>query len=253
MGDWGEVIGGPRVWARDLSVAVFIGLALAFIGPFGSYDRPLEQRLLTCLGYGLAGSAVFWPSVRLGVRLGARAGLPDPFAAVVALAAACAPVALVVWLISPLVNPGRHATGVMPLYFSVLALALPLGFAMLFVSRWAEPRPTVEATPELAPPRLLARLPGRLGADILALQAEDHYVRVHTALGSDLILMRLADAIAEADGVEGLRVHRSWWVAKTAVRSARAEGRRAMLVLTGGLEVPVTRESVPEVRRAGWL
>jgi hypothetical protein len=253
MGGWGEVIGGPRVWARDLSVAVFIGLTLAFIGPFGSYDRPLEARLLTCLGYGLAGSAVFWPSVRLGLRLGARAGLPDAFAAVMALAAASAPVALVVWLISPLVNPGRHSTGAMTLYFSVLALALPLGFAVLFVARWAEPRPMVDATPDPVRPRLLARLPGRLGQEVIALQAEDHYVRVHTVLGSDLLLMRFADAVAEAEGIDGLRVHRSWWVAKAAVVSAKAEGRRAVLTLTTGLEVPVTRESVPEVRRAGWL
>ena len=202
MGDWGEVIGGPKVWARDLSLAVFIGLTLAFIGPFGSYDRPLEQRLLTCLGYGLAGSAVFWPSVRLGVRLGARAGLPDPFAAVVALAAASAPVALVVWLVSPLVNPGRQPTGPLALYFAVLALALPLGFAVLFVARWAEPKPAAwEPADGPARPRLLARLPSRLGGEVIALQAEDHYVRVHTALGSDLLLMRFADAVAEADGI----------------------------------------------------
>ena len=54
----------------------------------------------------------------------------------------------------------------------------------------------------------------------IALQGEDHYVRIHTALGSELVLMRLGDAIQELDGLEGERVHRSWWVARRAVDQA---------------------------------
>lgn len=253
MGAWGAIIGGPKVWARDLGIAVFVGLSLAFIGPFGSYDRPLEHRLLASVAYGVGGSVVFWPTLRLGLQLGARAGLPGLFASIVALAGASAPTCIVVWLLRPLVG----ATGSIPplsLYFAVLALALPLGLAILTVDRWtapaAPPAPVESTRPE---PRLYARLPGRLGRDVVALQAEDHYVRVHTALGSDLLLMRFADAVAELDGLEGLRVHRSWWVAKGAVASAKAEGRRAVLTLANGLAVPVTRETVPEIRRAGWL
>ncbi|MFX8624480.1 LytTR family DNA-binding domain-containing protein, partial [Acinetobacter baumannii] len=72
------------------------------------------------------------------------------------------------------------------------------------------------------PPRFLERLPLKLrGAEIYAVEAEDHYLRLHTSRGSDLILMRLSDAIVELEGLEGARTHRSWWVAKGAVRDAK--------------------------------
>ena len=40
--------------------------------------------------------------------------------------------------------------------------------------------------------------------------------------------MRLADAMRELDGVNGpLRMHRSWWVAKSGVKDVRREGGSA--------------------------
>lgn len=254
MSGWGDVIGGPKVWARDLAMAVAIGVAIAFLGPFGSYGLPLERRLLTSVTYGLAGSIVLWPTVRLVRVLGARWGLPEWFGIAMALVVGALPVALSSWLVSEILNPARAAYPPLAQYLAVLAIVLPFGLAMILYDRLASratAAPAVEAEP--GRPRLLGRLPGRLGDEVIALQAEDHYVRVHTALGSDLLLMRFSDAVAEADGIDGLRVHRSWWVAKAAVEKATAEGRRATLTLKTGLGVPVTRESVPEVRRAGWL
>lgn len=254
MGGWGDVIGGPRVWARDLGLAVMIGVAVAFVGPFGSYAFPLERRLLTSVLYGLAGSIVLWPTVRLVLKLGVRTGLPEWFAIPLGLVVGAGPVTATSRLVSDLLNPGRQAPDLLPQYLGVLAIVFPMGLAITLYDRRSVSAPAADASPEpAAPPRLLARLPTRLGREVVALQAEDHYVRVHTALGSDLLLMRFADAVAEADGIDGLRVHRSWWVARDAVSAARAEGRRATLTLTTGLTVPVTRESVPEIRRAGWL
>lgn len=257
MSAWGEVIGGPKAWARELGLAAFVGLALAFIGPFGSYTRPLEVRLLASVSYGVAGSVVFWPTLRAALMLGRRAGLPEPLAAVLGLAAASVPVTGVVLLLRPLVAPGGSGVASASLYFAVLALALPLGLAVLFVGRWAEPRREAAAVAEVAAEapaaRVLSRVPLKARGELLALQAEDHYVRIHTSAGDALVLMRLADAVAEADGIEGLRVHRSWWVARAAVRDARAEGRRATLTLSNGVSAPVTREVVPEIRRLGWL
>ena len=70
--------------------------------------------------------------------------------------------------------------------------------------------------------RFMERLPPKLkGAVIYAVSAEDHYLRLHTSKGSDLILMRMGDAITELDGLEGAQTHRSWWVARDAVESAR--------------------------------
>ena len=82
---------------------------------------------------------------------------------------------------------------------------------------------------------------------------EDHYLRVHTALGSDLILLRMRDAVAELDGLEGLLVHRSWWVAKSAVRAVERDGRSVRLILPNELVAPVARTMVPVLKNAGWL
>ena len=100
---------------------------------------------------------------------------------------------------------------------------------------------------------LLDQLPPALGSVVIALQMEDHYVRVHTALGSELVLMRLRDAITHVSDTEGRQVHRSWWVARLAVEDVRREGRNVRLVLPGGLEAPVSRAQVAELKEAGWL
>ena len=104
-----------------------------------------------------------------------------------------------------------------------------------------------------APARFLDRLPPRLrGATLHAVQAEDHYLRLHTDRGSDLILMRLSDAVAELEGLEGARTHRSWWVARDAVRGATRGDGRATLTLEGGVAAPVSRRYARALRAAGW-
>jgi DNA-binding LytR/AlgR family response regulator len=65
--------------------------------------------------------------------------------------------------------------------------------------------------------------------------------------------MRLSDAIAELEGLEGAQTHRSWWVAKDAVEDARREGERVTLVVKGGVEAPVSRPNVRPLRQAGWF
>ena len=51
---------------------------------------------------------------------------------------------------------------------------------------------------------LFDQLPPELGSAIIALEMEDHYLRVHTRLGSDLILLRMRDALAELDGLDNV-------------------------------------------------
>jgi DNA-binding LytR/AlgR family response regulator len=118
------------------------------------------------------------------------------------------------------------------------------------------PRPTQThaAAADAPAPRFLARIPQRLaGAELYAVEAEDHYLRLHTSQGQDLILMRLSDAIDELDGLEGAKTHRSWWVARTAVSSAERLDGRAVLTLKDGAEVPVSRGFAKQLRSAGWF
>jgi DNA-binding LytR/AlgR family response regulator len=126
---------------------------------------------------------------------------------------------------------------------------------MTAVNVLADPRPAkagpAPAAPDPSP--FLARLPLRLrDARILAVEAEDHFLRVHTDRGSDLILMRLSDAVAELHSLDGAQIHRSWWVARAAVIGVSRGGGRARFTLAGGLKAPVSRTYAPALRRDGW-
>jgi len=144
--------------------------------------------------------------------------------------------------------------GVLP---SVFGTALVMTALAFLVRR--PPTQTHAAPPNAdgsaAPPaKFLARLPEKLrGAEIFAVEAEDHYLRLHTSLGQDLILLRLADAIAELEGLEGAQTHRSWWVAKAAVASVERGDGRATLTLKDGADVPVSRGFARQLRAAGWF
>lgn len=112
------------------------------------------------------------------------------------------------------------------------------------------------AKAQVTPPvgyRFLKRLPAELGSDLMCLSMEDHYVRVHTAAGDTLILMRMADAVAELEDYPGQQVHRSWWVAADAVLETVRETRKVSLRLRNGLQVPVSQRRVKQLKDEGFL
>lgn len=100
----------------------------------------------------------------------------------------------------------------------------------------------------------LERLPVKFRtADLYAISSEDHYLRVHTSLGEELILMRLADAVRELSHVDGLQVHRSWWVAKAGVTDEKKADGRNFLILPTGTEVPVSRSYRAKAKDVGLI
>ncbi len=117
------------------------------------------------------------------------------------------------------------------------------------------PSPTAQPSePVPAAQRLLDRLPApHRAGPIHALEAEDHYLRVHTAHGSTLVLMRISDAMAEIEGIDGAQTHRSWWVARSAVEAVDRGDGRATLQLTGGVSAPVSRAHYKALRDRGWF
>lgn len=112
-----------------------------------------------------------------------------------------------------------------------------------------EPAPVTSppATAELPP--LIERLPHAERGGLVALRAEDHYVRIYTDIGVSLTLARLRDAIEMAQPVSGMQVHRSNWVADRAVRGFRRTGHTGILYLSNGLEMPVSRSYCSRVER----
>lgn len=261
-----EPAGGKVPTKRDLvielAVMVAIGVALAALGPFGSFAMgPFAERLAYWLPVSLFGYAVFRPILALARAQAERLDLPAWAGVIGGVALAAAPVTLIVlWW-------NGNGFGALPrfadwfqLYLQVALIGAIITLTFLAIERPAPPAgahhaPEGQAVQPPSPPEppFLDRLPAAWNRELTALEMEDHYVRAHNGEASTLILMRLRDAEAELGGVEGLRVHRSWWVARSAVERVVRDGRKVELQLRGGLTAPVARDRLPALRAAGWL
>jgi hypothetical protein len=227
-----------------------MGLFLAYAGAFGTAEAPVGRRVAYWLGLLLVG-AIWGPFVaRLFFRPGgARTGVWWRIAAVTLLLAAT--LTGLVAVACELVLGEPMAISRLPWLFGAVAMISAAMTALnVFLSGPAE----AAVAPDPAAPKFLDRLPPKLrGGEVWAVEAEDHYLRLHTSRGQDLILMRLSDAVAELDGIEGARVHRSWWVARAAIADARRSDGRATLTLKDGAEVPVSRTYARGLRDKGWI
>jgi DNA-binding LytR/AlgR family response regulator len=242
-----------------LLAAIPVGLLLGFLGPFGSYPAfPTATRYAFWLGLTVAGvvAAGAADAVLSATRI--RAGAMRIGA--VALVSALPMTFVVAWTIS-LVQPGRIYTPqqLPALFAAVAAVQLLVVYATTITAptadgaevpspkpAFAEPR--AEAIPPAFPSALLSRLPPEIGSDIIALETEDHYLRVHAAGGSALILMRMADAVALLDPRLGAQVHRRWWVTQAAVVGLQTEGQKLSLRLIDKTLVPVGRTFLAAAR-----
>jgi len=242
------------MWGRwkPFLAAIPVGLLLGLAGPFGSYPAfPTATRYAFWLGLTAAGvvAAVAADAVLPLARL--RAGAIRIGA--VALVSALPMTFVVAWTLS-LVQPGRFfAPQQLPALFAcVAAVQLLVVYATTTTALTADgaeapgrapalPEAGAEAIPAAFPSALLSRLPPGIGSDIIALETEDHYLRVHASGGSALILMRMADAVALLDPRLGAQVHRRWWVAQAAVAGVRMEGQKLSLCLIDNSLVPVGR------------
>jgi hypothetical protein len=189
---------------------------MAFLGPFGSAERSLLSRFeywLACmLGGGLIGIAIDAPVRRwvgnFWLRLVTVSVLMTP------------PVTVLVGLVNhwlagmhlSLANLGTPWFQVFIVCFAAMALRQ---------LAWAEPvvmalQPPADEDPAATfRQRLSAK---RRAAGLIAVEAEDHYLRVHTDAGSELITARFADAVAELAGRR--RRHRGGEVAARPWRGA---------------------------------
>ena len=240
----------PRA-LRGGAVSIAAGAFLALTGAFGMDSAPLPVRLAYWIGLCLTGALVgSWISWLLN-RDGRVEANPWRYAATLALALTL-PFTGVVWLVTSLVFfdglSARTLPGFLPPVLLVTCAMTGLNF---LVQR--RPIETHAAPAGSAPPRFLGRLPPKLrGGQLYAVESEDHYLRLHTSKGQDLILLRLSDAVAELEGIEGAQTHRSWWVAKDAIEHARRGDGRATLTLKSGVEAPVSRAYARALREAGW-
>ena len=126
-----------------------------------------------------------------------------------------------------------------------------LGIAAIATSERVIRPAAAKPKPGLPRPPFIDNLAPPLRGPLLALEMEDHYLRIHTANGSGRLFMRLRDATAQLGEADGALVHLSWWVARHAVAGVRQEGRAVTLQLINGLDVPVSRDRLPALSDAG--
>ncbi|MFV3129613.1 LytTR family DNA-binding domain-containing protein [Niveispirillum sp. KHB5.9] len=255
----------PPPLSRLLVIWIAASIAVAIAGPFGTISFPFELRLPYWLGL-IGINQLKWT---LWFRFGVRRFGPQPrtmmLLALVGVVVINLPLPLEVMLANMAVGAkgGMHYATV---YGSSAAMGvtLALGIAALQLTRRKtesdvpilEPEVPAESAPltDGITGSLLTRAGVTDAAQVMAVEAEDHYLRLHLADGrKPLVLYRLRDALAELSHLEGEQVHRGHWVAARAVQGLeRREGRKWALRLECGLLVPVSATFMPAVRRRGW-
>jgi len=226
----------------------------SFLGVYDSNTMPLSQRLFfwgSTMSTGAATGLLFLQWVLEGPL--AKKSILLKLIAISAIA--CAPVVIVLAAFS------GGLTGGWPLYnwplqygmsFFIAIIVNAIGYVTLKAAGWI---PSSNGSPiddhASSSSQFLKRLPPKyLNADLYAISSEDHYVRVHTSCGEELILMRLGDALKELSRANGLQTHRSWWVAQAGIANTIAKNGKHSIVLKTGTVAPVSRSYSKAVRKA---
>lgn len=238
-------------WALDLLLLAGLGLAMAALGPYRTLDVPTLLRtaywLVAVIGAGLMGIGIDATVGRRITRFWARI--------VVVSVAMTLPVTPFIYALNALLLDLPRRPWLMPqLAGQVLVVALLLMSLRAFAwRRIVETRTIVMAPLPEAGREIRARLSARRrGARLIALEAEDHYVRVHTDAGSELVAMRFSDAVEVLALAHGYRLHRSWWAFADAIEAVRWNRGTGEARLAGGLTAPVSRSCAAALKEAGW-
>ena len=242
-----------KALARDAVLLTAIGLFLGVLGPYGTITASPLVRLIYWPGVILGGGVIGITVDEFGGRRFANPWLRWIFSSVVMTPGVCVLVVFAsMWAFGP--QQSGHWGDLVWQVFVISA-------GVMGVRQLVEKPP---ATPAVAPGEapgspsgdqaFRQRLPARLrAARLIAVEAEDHYLRVHTDAGSELLTLRFSDALSELAGVAGFQVHRSWWAAAEAIEGVRWRRGRGELRLAGGLTAPVSRTHTAGLKAAGWF
>lgn len=249
---------GARGWRRlvaEVALLAAMGAFLGALGAFGSDYFPVGVRyaywVANLVGGGLIGIAIDEVVGRWPVSSWRR---------VLLVSVAMTPPVTLFVVGSILVILGQRSTvgDYVALLWQVFVIVLPVMAARELV--WRKPEARIETRTIVVPPlpeaeaafrrRLSAK---RRSARLIAIEAYDHYLRVHTDQGEELITLRFADALSELALAHGYRAHRSWWIAADAIESVTWRRGTGEARLVGGLVAPVSRGQAPVLKDAGWV
>ncbi len=244
-----------KEFRSGVPILIWIALSLpvSIMGPFGTYGlMSFFDRL------------VFWPALlAIGIAVGsalrvfvhAKLALTDirrgaVLMAVLMCLVVCPPLyAILMWMFDdallPLPGLGEIVLMTASLSLGICSLRMSMSgktpIAQRFMANEHGGLGTDGATGGAPVPRLLQRLEPDLQGRLWSISVRDHYVDLATDRGSASLLLRLGDAIAEADPEPGGQVHRSHWVAWDAVEGVERDGSKLRLRLRSGQVVPVSR------------
>jgi DNA-binding LytR/AlgR family response regulator len=248
-----RILSYPRLWL----VFVIVVVLFAVTGPFGTFDRlPFHARLGYWLSiHALAFLTAIFCSLFFNIMLADRVASVSA-RIIIGAAFAALPIGFIVMALTALFLGADISLAT---YGINLVNAVPVSIAVSLIVHFAldgtdaDPQPqaaaqgatAIRATEtgfQDARPRLLDRIPLTKRGVLIRLEVEDHYVRAITDKGSEMLLMRLADAIAEAG--DGRQAHRSHWVSVAGAQALEREaGKNGRLFLhcADGARVPVSR------------
>ena len=245
----------PRLYA----VFGIVVLIFAISGPFGTLETfSLPHRL----GLWFLLHAFTWITAIFSLNIFSHAfsnTLPNKWLHLTICAILAGfPVSLVTMGIEPLLKGNNFELSI-DSWLLALGTAVPLTLAFSILSNLAagnesdvglaaEPPPSKTVADAIAQPKLMARLPLEKRAKLISLSAADHYVEVVTTKGSSLILLRLADAVAETTPIKGRMIHRSHWVADTAIVRVEGSIGKAKLYTIDDRSFPVNRAMTSKIR-----
>jgi hypothetical protein len=242
---------------RVMLCAAAFGVLLSLVGAFALGNNPFGIRTVYLVVINLFGAALDMVAYGIAWRLGWARGR-FWYRVLLATLLVVIPISLTVWGSTWLF--GRNLPASALLITMTNAFVLSGAFIAAFVApamdavlKPVQPPPDI-SSPAPRSSHFMERLPAHLRtAELWAVTAEDHYLSVITSGGQTLIRLRMADALMELEPVEGAQTHRSWWVARHAVRGVRKGEGRIGLLLPNGNEVPVSRAYARDLRAAGWI
>lgn len=94
----------------------------------------------------------------------------------------------------------------------------------------------------------MSLLPLQLRGEPLAIQAQEHYIKVWTTKGQTLIKYAFGNAILNLESIPGMQIHRSYWVSDNAVVALQKNGPRYFIKLINDIKIPVSQTRLNAVK-----
>ena len=234
---------------RNLLFALLLGAIFGVVGPLGTYNvMPFGQRIAfwilvkTCAWLAIEGTS-YIVLKSLGRLIKSTIWLY--------LIIIVASLPMVWFLVSfaqfriyatPISRPDLLLVSQIALIITIcITVSVNFGFVLIAMKTSYTQKPNDRIHQDIHPPIFKRLNPELKNAKWLALIAQEHYVLVESDKGNQLILLGIGQAIKECTPMSGLRIHRSYWIALSAIKGSRKEKSKLFIILKNNRELSVSR------------